>query len=233
VRNVVILGCARSGTSILGELFELLPCYGYLFEFDVEEVLSGSAARPWAAKNPTLFRDTEDEAIATRTPGLACEIGVVRDVLDPVVLWIVRNPLDATASMLKGMKTGWGHGPRPDDWADFIDGDPLLKGARQWQWVNGEGFPRASPDHVVRYEDLLSDPEKVLRDVCRIVEAPVLECVIETWSKMVADPDYEARYQVRWKVPHERGRWNALTPDQQTVVRDFLGSLPADFGYYY
>lgn len=77
------------------------------------------------------------------------------DLLGPVpILRFTRDPRDSARSAI-GM--GWaGHvygGAVPwmrteDDWADFVAGAPV------------------NPIHVLRYEDLLADPEARLRDFC-------------------------------------------------------------------
>ena len=40
MKNVLILGCGRSGTSIFGELFESLPGFSYLSEPDLDAICS-------------------------------------------------------------------------------------------------------------------------------------------------------------------------------------------------
>jgi hypothetical protein len=52
VHHVVILGCGRSGTSIIGELFEHLAPYTYYSEPFFAELLEFDFARPSAVKVP-------------------------------------------------------------------------------------------------------------------------------------------------------------------------------------
>lgn len=233
MRNALVLGCARSGTSILGELFEVFPCYGYLFEPDVEWLGGlGGSLRPWAAKNPVTFALTEDQAISLRTPGLACDLAAVREVLDdPAVIWIVRRPADAVASMLKGMGLEWGHGPRPDDWRVWAGAGPAAKAIRQWEWVNGPGHQGAKPDLLVRYEDLVADPVSIARQVGAVVEVPPDPTVERVWESMICG-SYEARHQVRWK-DHTGPRvgWGRKRLAALGVRLDTVADLAASFGY--
>lgn len=239
MKNVLVLGCARSGTSILGELFDHLPEYRAL-EFEPDVQWLSRFARPCAVKNPALFRPTEEEAIAVRSPGLPFELGAVRQELDdPDALWIVRHPLDAVASLRPGLADFWGHGPPPPDFPALFERPVIERCAAQWDWVNGAGFRSACVLRVmlVYYEDLVAQPVGTAARVCAFLGYRSLPRGAVEWAATVSDDvtHHQARHQSRWATAdHARrvGRWREnLTDFEAMAAARLTQATAAFFGY--
>jgi hypothetical protein len=237
--NIVILGSARSGTSIFGELFELLPGFRYYFEPGLERLSAlDYDLGPIAVKMPRA-------ADVTRTtPGLAFLLEeMVNIVRDPFrILWQVRHPLDAICSLRVGIQANWAHGPRPQEWETLRTLPLIEQCAHYWAYVNGVGFQavrdRAS---VYRYEDMIVDPRGAAVRACKEaeVDGPAVEAAVERWCSLVSNdksPDaYEAKHQVRWsRLDHSArtGRWREnLSPDDIRLALPIVSKAAHVFGY--
>ena len=113
---VMVLGCGRSGTSILGELFEHLPDYRYRSEPPFAEVMDADFSSPLAFKVPH-----ESEGFKSDR-GLSFPLAVLREKAPEMrFLWIVRHPLDAISSLRIGIAQDWTHHPRPPDWQAWLE----------------------------------------------------------------------------------------------------------------
>ena len=94
--HAIVLGCGRSGTSILGELFAGLPGYSYHSEPPFEALAGIDYGAPVAIKvpKPAAGRDT--------SPGLPFLVDDLRAVVPEPreIFWLVRHPLDAICPSL-------------------------------------------------------------------------------------------------------------------------------------
>jgi len=104
-KNVVILGCGRSGTSIFGELFEALPQYSYLSEPYFGDLLEFDFQSPAAVKIPRESK--QFPAPAGQTFPVDALIKVMPTI--PIFFWQVRHPLDAIASLKIGISKSFAH----------------------------------------------------------------------------------------------------------------------------
>lgn len=239
-RHVVILGSGRSGSSILGELFESLAAYDYRFEPSMAELGTiDYGARPVAIKVPK-----DDRARSPRfSPGLPFDLGELLDTVpEPrALVWIVRHPLDAVCSLRPGVAADWAHNPRPPDYERWLDRPLVERCARHWAYVNGPGHDTVGHlAEVVRYEDLVFEPVRTgMRVLARAgVGRRAASDAVARWAATVGNDKgagaYEARRQDWLSGANRRrvGRWQSeLDTADVERIRPILGSVPAKFGY--
>jgi hypothetical protein len=238
---VLVLGCGRSGTSIFGELFEALPGYRYRSEPTLEDLVAASIDRPdassaLAAKVPRVHPDHPAPI------GLPLPLDAMVDALrSPALIWVVRHPLDAIASLRVGIADGWGHHPRPPDWEAWLDRPLVERCAHHWASINGAGWEAVASEvaAIVRFEDLIAAPEDVARDVADLVGADADHPEVEAWWRRVRDRDDEhfveavtSRRRSRPDHSVRVGRWreNLSDEDVQRAVPIVTGAA-ARFGY--
>lgn len=232
--NVVIFGCPRGGTSIMGELFEHVEDFDYYFEPSIEWLTRGQDR--WAAKNPVDFAGgNQDAAIQRRTPGLPCRLEDLESLDVRHFLWIVRHPLDNIASLLPGLTTGWNHSPQPPEWEQIEQ--PLDRAISLWNWMNGVGFSHVAEfASVVAYEDLIANPEDTVRSVLSIVGAEPSPSMGRYLRRIGDDATgYQAKHQVRWMTTDHAqrvGRWReTLAPEDAKKAWDQVAQVAHEFGY--
>lgn len=228
---VLVLGCGRSGTSIFGELFDALPGYRYRSEPRLEEL----------ADEPLT-------GLATKVPHVDPALGpqerfdrLRRALADPVVLWVVRHPLDAICSLRVGIADGWGHHPRPPDWQDWV-GRPLVERcAHHWATINTVEWAVARPSTsaVVRFEDLIADPEGVARRTASLLGTDADDPAVAAWWRRVRDRDDEQFVEAQTSRRRSRpdhsvrvGRWreNLDAADVEAIL-PIVRAAAADHGY--
>ncbi len=236
-RDALILGCGRSGTSIFGELFEALPGFRYASEPSLHELRHlERAGLAVAAKVPQV-----DPALPAPA-GLPLPLdAMVRALADPVIVWVVRHPLDAIASLRVGIADGWGHHPRPPDWRAWSQRPLVERCAHHWATINGEGWAAVADRvaAVVRFEDLIAAPEAVARDVADLVGADADGPEVARWWSRVRDRDdehfVEARTSRRRSRPDHTvrvGRWREnLDRADVASVLGIVGPAARTFGY--
>lgn len=242
--NVVIIGSGRSGTSIIGELFEHVPGFVYLFEPQVDEFESafkcGICSRI-AAKVP--------KCPPPLTPGLACDFDRVLEIMggESRFIWVVRNPLDAICSLKPGIEADWSHNPKPPNWGDLIGSPWFIRAAHHWNYINSVGFSscaaRCDP-MVVTYERFVRFTNQTVSSVLRHVNAPELDgkssAMIQRYIDSVSDStldSYHAKFQVHWFVPdHDKriGRYrHNLTDKEIQECLTIVGDTAQRFGYMF
>lgn len=229
--TVLLFGCPRSGTSILGELFEHIPGYQFYFEPSLTRVQRlDHGSWDWALKNPIGPQPW--------TPGMACDLDdLFAAVPDPVSVFIVRHPLDAVCSLRPGMALGWNHGPPPPG-SDNIT-DPLRRATAIWNWVNNEGHTNLTERQVpllVTFEALVNDSDTEITRILEHCKIPV-PATIGRYTSLISDRTggYEAKHQDRWVTEdHDRrvGRWrNQITDAELAVTWAAVAATAARFGY--
>lgn len=226
--TVLIFGCPRSGTSILGELFEHIPRYQFYFEPPMQRVARLDHEQwTWALKNP-IGPDP--------TPGVACNLDDLATLPDPMALFIVRHPLDVVCSMQSAMSIGVDHGPVPEHAQSITD--PIERAAHIWAWINGKGLPAVQDrfyTHILRYEYFITKPVAAIDSIMRSTGI----CAEMPWAYIDSiSPDtggYEAKHQDRWTTydhPHHIDRWRReLTDVQADICWTITGGIAEPMGY--
>ena len=236
-QNALVLGCGRSGTSIFGELFEMLPSFDYLEEPFVDDI-PARPDRPIAVKVPRL---PEGVSAPAGCP-LPDEV-LARVPAEPrTIFWQVRHPYDAVCSLRAGIADGWGHHPRPPDWQQWLHRPVVERCAHHWATINTLGYRQVADVAVVnRFEDMIRDPLATARRAVSAVgvDDGAVQKSIEAWAARVRDTNddqfVEARMSRRRSRPdHTRrvGRWREnLTIEDSERIRPIVAEAAATFGY--
>lgn len=255
-----LMGCARSGTSILGEALAEHPRIAYLFEASAiwndlvpdrpDHRLTAADASPEVAR--AIYRALADAAGAPRdvllekNPKHVIRIPFL-DALFPHAKFvhIIRDGRDTAASlMFRNRGPRWGHLEIPG-WRDLLAAYPEKNHIRcAHQWREAVSIARADARSLdpgryreVRYEDLIADPRGT---IARLIEFLELEPdpAVEAFLEKIQDEtqgSYHARRQVRHYVDdHSRrvGRYREnLTSEQIAEVEAVCGDLLVELGY--
>ena len=238
IRHVLILGCGRSGTSIFGELFDQLNGYTYHCEPPFGELFGYDYSRPVAVKVPKECPDFP------ASPGLSFPLEELRCVIAaPLqIFWIVRHPLDAVCSLRVGIAQNWGHHPKPPDWRGWRTRPLIEQCAHHWNYINSEGYRQVREmAHVVRFEDMVREPELFARAICRDVGLDLAGpgSSIKQWASRVQDSNnerfVEAECSKNYSRPDHRvriGRWKEnLSQNDVRAVFAIVHETAAQFHY--
>ena len=237
VAPILILGCGRSGTSIFGELFADLPGFAYHSEPEWSEVLRLDMSRRHAIKVPR-------EPVHGRTdPGLsfvmeefAARFG------QPQVFWIVRHPYDAVASLRVGIAQDWGHHPRPPDWKDWLNRPLVERCAHHWNYLNTHApASLGTRAHIVRFEDLVTDPERFAASILSYVGATDQRDSDAgmRWASRVQNENNEEFVEALTSREYSRddhtvrvGRWKEnLSASELLLIPPIVGRTATALGY--
>ena len=264
-RPVFVVGCARSGTSIFGEALAAHPQVSYLFEVSSlwrEWVPDGADHRLTAMdldpqRAEAIYHGlreaagddgTEAETVlleknpkhVLRLPFLAALFPWAQ------FLHIVRDGRDVTASlMFRNRGESWGHLEVPG-WRELLAEFPDKNWLRcAWQWrravetalADSRAPALADRTQLVRYEDLLAEPLRVLSEsfaTCGLE----LTSEVEDFASRIQDEtrgSYHARRQVRHYVENHsrrKGRYlENLSSEQVADVETVCGDLLRELGY--
>lgn len=233
----MILGCGRSGTSILGELFDGLGQYVYESEPPFDEVMTANFSQPRAFKVP------RESAQYPPPAGLSFPIAAFQErAPHAVFLWIVRHPLDAIASLRVGIADDWGHHPRPPDWRGWLERPLLERCAHNWSFLNTAGFGQvAAVAKVVRFEDMIADPHRFAVGICGFVDmsATANGAHVSEWAARVQDTNNAAFIEAKTSRRRSRpdhtkrvGRWREnLSRAEAEGVWPLVAGAARRFGY--
>lgn len=236
--HAVVLGCGRSGTSILGELLASLPGYSYYSEPPFEELAGYDYAAPVAIKvpKPAAGRDS--------SPGLPFLVTELLAVMPEPreIFWLVRHPLDAICSLRVGVAQDWGHHPRPPDWESWLSQPLLRRCAHHWVHINTQGYEQVRDlAKLYRFEDMIRDPLGFARRACGQVGLDPAACeeALRAWARRVQDEDNddfeEAECSKSYSRPdHARkvGRWREnLSAAEVAELVPLVAETAARFGY--
>ena len=237
-RHAIVLGCGRSGTSILGELFAGLPGYSYRSEPPFEDLAGYDYRAPVAIKVP------KPAAGRGASPGLPF---LVTDLLAAVpeprqIFWLARHPLDAICSLRVGIAQDWGHHPRPPDWKSWLSQPLLRRCAHHWVYINSLGYEQVRGiASLQRFEDMIGDPLGFARGICVEVGCDPADCepALRAWARRVQDRDNDDFEEAECSKSYSRpdhvtkvGRWreNLSAADVAELV-PIVAETAARFGY--
>jgi LPS sulfotransferase NodH len=252
----LIIGCARSGTSILGELLASHPLVDYLFEANkiwesIAPAPDGSHRLLADRSAPEVCRRMRRAFLRQLRPGAglvvekcprnALRIPFLRAVFPQArLIHIIRDGRDTACSLVPGMASGqWLH-LRPPGWQEIQDRhEGAVRCAVAWQTI--VQIARADlkgSDHLeIRYERLVADPQgtaDALLEYLRLPQAPA----VREFARRIQDHtarSYQARFQSQWyRADHEVrvGRWHEnLSQEQQDTMHALIGPTLSQLGY--
>jgi hypothetical protein len=260
-RPVFLVGCARSGTSILGEAIAAHRRVAYLFEVNSiwnelvprkpDHRLVEADATPEVAKAiyQALFearKDLPGDLLVEKNPKHVIRIPFLAALFPEArFLHLIRDGRDTVASlMFRNRGESWGHLEIPG-WRDLLARYPKENHTRcAHQWRDALNIARREgrllpPDTYLelRYEELVKAPKAMMSSVLGFLglpRDPKVDAFLSKIQDMTAG-SYHAKKQVRHYVEnHSRrvGRYQEnLTPEQLKEVEAVCGDLLAALGY--
>lgn len=251
-----VFGCARSGTSILGELLAAHPQVHYLFEANkiwdcAAERCDGSHRLQADAATASVCRQLLREfrrqisggatLMVEKCPRNALRIPFLREAFPKArLVHIIRDGRDTACSLVPGMASGkWLH-LRPPDWQQIeARHEGVIRCAVAWQSIIQIALTDlAGSNHLeIRYERLVADPLNVAEELLAFLQLPLTPSVRE-FARRIQDRtagSYQARFQTQWYRPDHDvriGRWREnLTPQQQDAIHRLIGPTLVRLGY--
>jgi hypothetical protein len=245
----LVFGCARSGTSILGELVAAHPDVKYVFEAHhvwPQVAADATGSHRLTAKHATTnvgqsIRRWIDEhggearLFVEKNPRNALRIPFVRAILpEAKLVHVVRDGRDVACSMVPGCGGAeWRH-LKPPSWGEiFHRAQGPVRCAMIWKEVVEIALADLAevPHLQIRYEDLVREPCATTAALMRFLgldtPAPVLDFCKRIQNSTAAA--YQARIQTHWsRDDHfERiGRWREnLSIEEQRTINDLLAPL--------
>ncbi|HEY2585548.1 MAG TPA: sulfotransferase [Tepidisphaeraceae bacterium] len=253
-----IVGCARSGTSILGELIAAHPSVKYVFE--ATKVWESIGRRPDGSHRLTAA-DTSwgvrrrirrqfarchghcepGGVVIEKCPRNALRIPFLHRMFAHArFIHIIRDGRDVACSLVPGLASGrWQH-LRPPDWRQIeTQYEGVARCAMAWRSIVELAMEdlREVPHLEVRYEDLVCDPLEAAQAILRFLELDDSPAVAEFAGRVQNETagSYQAQFQVRWfRNDHATriGRWREnLSPREQGQVHELIGPLLWRLGY--
>jgi hypothetical protein len=248
-RHIVIGGAPRSGTTLVRRTLDRHPsiCCGpessillpgafhptsvaTSYKLPAAELEAMLAASPSQGAFVDAFaeryrRQRGRPRWAEKTPlNIRCIDWVLERFPEARVIHVIRDGRDVVCSMRQHPDRRWADGA----WQRELRPQPLDDLLRRWVHDVGEGIAhRADPRYLeVRYEELVSDPEGVLRGLLRWLD--------EEW-----DPAILVEREGK-RGPHANtaittrsvGRWRTdLAADEQALAASIAGPMLARLGY--
>ncbi|MES0490071.1 MAG: sulfotransferase [Leptospirales bacterium] len=172
---VVIGGCDRSGTTLM---ISILGAHPHIFAYPKENGVFLNWVEKEGDKVPLRLDRLYREIIGRKIPQSAnrychknpANILHIREILDfysdnVKIIQMVRDGRDVVTSV---------HPSKPDSYWVSVE-----------KWVRdvkaGIDFYNHPNIHTVRYEDLTENPNKVIQELCKFLDEPVLDEIIN-WS---------------------------------------------------
>lgn len=250
-----VIGCARSGTSILGELIASNPNIRYIFEAkrlwelggldenDGHRLTETNATDPIKKQIKDWFENQAigSQILVEKNPRNSLRIPYVKAIFpDAKFIHIVRDGRDVACSLVPGCGgKDWNH-LKPPSWKEY---STKYEGATRCAYVWKQVLETALGDlllvpHLqVRYEDLLLSPTSVGEEIFRFMGLAMHPQTLEFCNNITSDTSYpyHAKYQDRWFQDNHSsriGRWkNNLSEDEKYNINLLLQPLLTRFGY--
>ncbi len=250
-----VIGCARSGTSILGELLAAHPSVNYIFEaHEVWELagpginrshrlLAHHAGAEVRAQIRAWFESHQNGAtlVVEKNPRNVLRIPFLREIFpEAKIIHIVRDGRDVACSLLPGIGGDqWGH-LKPPSWERLsADYTGITRCAMAWKEIMEIAIADLTlvPHLEVRYEQLVRAPTQVagqLLDYLNLPPAPGFWEFCAKIQDVTASSHHAGRQSYWYREDHKAriGRWrDNLDPGQQQAVQELLGPLLGQLGY--
>jgi hypothetical protein len=254
----LILGCARSGTSILGELIASHPQVLYTFESaiwekavkspqashrlsaaDVDERVRRQIARYFARKmrrhgRPGMVLLEKNPRNCLRVPFLHALFPQAK------FIHIVRDGRDVACSLLPGIGgEEWSH-LKPPNWQELLQNyQGIQRCGMTWKTVVELALAdlQSVPHLQVRYEDLVSRPVETAQSIFDFMGLEPHPDTLAFASRIQdkTEDSYHAGKQEMWyRDDHQRriGRWRQnLSPADQDSLQQMLEPLLRRLNY--
>lgn len=254
--NVVfVVGCARSGTSILGELIGSHPGVKYIFEAHSIWELGGTGvndshrltaeeATPGVSEEiRSWFEDQArgSSVLVEKNPRNILRVPYIRKIFpEAKIIHIVRDGRDVACSMIPGCGgEQWLH-LKPPSWKEYsANYSGARRCARAWKEILEIGLKDLEQvSHLqIRYEDLLASPATAADSVFSYMGLdlhPAVRQFYERIANETASP-YHAKHQDYWYQNNHAvrvGRWREnLTEEEQKEISTILAPLLIRLGY--
>lgn len=252
---VLIVGCARSGTSILGELVAAHPEVKYIFEaHSIWELgglgendshrLTARNATPVVSQQVREWFQAQSEGspvLLEKNPRNILRVPYVHAIFPEArIIHIVRDGRDVACSMVPGCgREEWGH-LKPPSWRElFKNYSGVERCARAWKDILEIGLQDLGtiPHMQVRYEDLLANPAAQAARILGYIGLemhPQVQAFCQRIANDTSSP-YHAKNQDSWYENDHRlriGRWREnLSTQEQASITDLLSPVLARLGY--
>jgi hypothetical protein len=243
---ILVMGCHRSGTSLLQrilnshnniacppETFFLAHFCDMLDDPKVRSGLSGiveekeidKAISNWAFRFHEAFRESNNKSRwADKTPEY---VRIYPQLIrlappDTKVLVLLRDPFDIAYSIID---RGWNLAPDTGD--VFIDTLTYVK-TTMAQLLDLSSQPS---NHTIRYEELATNPEIILREMCAFLDEPWDDSMLRPWDQQqnfgTGDPIVRGKrgFQI------SQNNWLAFSTKQRAQLQDILGDIRGELGY--
>ena len=250
-----IVGVARSGTSILGELIALHPDVRYLFEgnelWEAIDIPGRSDSHRLTADHASgkviktiravMKTNTANSALLVeKNPRNVLRIPFLHKILpEAKMIHIVRDGRDVACSLIPGIgKDTWEH-LKPPSWRRFAEEKGIVRCAHTWKECMEIALHDLSkvPHLQIRYEDLVSKSREVAILILDYLGLSHHPAVLDFCSKIQNETEgsYHAKHQDEWfQNDHQRrvGRWSEnLTVHEQKETEQIIGPLLEKLGY--
>jgi len=250
-----IVGCARSGTSILGELIGSHPEVAYkheahrvwkiagLGENNSHRLTEQHATSSVKEQIRKRFEKKKGNAwlFVEKCPRSVLRLPFIREIFPEArFIHIIRDGRDAACSMLPGIGGNeWRH-LKPPNWQQLFQQDRgVMRCAKAWKTIMEIALSDldGAPHFSLKYEELVQNPEKLAKEILQFLELPDHAAVFEFCKKVqnsTAD-SYQPQQQTKWyRDDHQVrvGRWREnLQDDEAQAVEDLLRPMLTRLGY--
>lgn len=256
MRICFIVGCARSGTSILGELIASHPDVKYIFEAHSIWELGGMGvneshrlttehAVPSVKEQIRNWFDAqlldESRLLVEKNPRNILRVPYIKEIFpEAKIIHIVRDGRDVACSMVPGCGgSEWLH-LKPPSWREFFDSYiGAMRCAKAWEQILEIGLhDLQNYSHLqIRYEELISSPITLASEILTYLGLRPHKSVNDFCDRVTnaTKDSYQAKVQDRWFRNDHRtriGRWREnLTESEQQIIQLFLGPMLNRLGY--
>lgn len=251
----LVLGCARSGTSILGELIGSHPEVRYKHEAHsvwnkAGEGENGSHRLTAAHATEKIvrkirrrfaFEQGSARLFVEKCPRSVLRVPFIRAVFpEAKLIHIVRDGRDVACSLLPGIGgTEWKH-LKPPNWRELYENETgIIRCAKAWRCILEIALADLTgvPHFFLRYEDLIADPAAIARRLLAFLELPEHDEVFAFCERIQnrTAGSYQPQKQAKWFRDDHRvrvGRWREnLTDAEAQQVSALLAPLLRRLGY--
>lgn len=254
----LILGCARSGTSILGELIASHPQVLYMFESAIwgkavgdpreSHRLTAADAREEVRRKISRYfvrkirrHGRSGTVLLEKNPRNCLRIPFLHTLFpEAKFIHIVRDGRDVACSLLPGIGgEEWQH-LKPPNWQELLqDYQGIQRCGMTWKTVVELALAdlQSVPHLQVRYEDLVNRPVETAESIFRFMGLELHPDTVAFASRIqdkTADSYHADKQKMWYRDDHQRrvGRWQQnLSPADQESLQQMLEPLLRRLNY--